>query len=214
MTSDVTLILVCGSYDDHEQNHICQAGARFIGPTLATILCEANRVMLFDHLSPTVQYPRLAEHRNVQLVMGDVLDYEALLSAMRDADIVVHAAAIAGIDAVIKSPIRTMEVNRAWYYVADMMEGLMRALENPQAIGEWFDIGNMHAVTTIFGLAEAACRVLNSKSEIVFVDPLSADSGLRIPESKQTEVLLGFKAKVELKYGIRRTARCHEQNMS
>lgn len=103
---------------------------------------------------------------------------------------------------------------RAWYYVADMMEGLMRALENPQAIGGWLDIGNMHAVTPIFGLAEPACRVLDAKSEIVFVDPLSADSGLRIPESKQTEVLLGFKAKVELKDGIRRMARCHEQKMS
>jgi UDP-glucose 4-epimerase len=40
-----------------------------------------------------------------------VLDYPHLVEGMRGADIVVHAAAIAGIDTVIKSPVKTMEVN-------------------------------------------------------------------------------------------------------
>ena len=40
----------------------------------------------------------------------------------------------------------------------------------------------------------------------------SADIELRIPETKKTKALLGFKAKVELEDGIRRTARWYEQN--
>lgn len=87
-------------------------GAGFIGSTLAVALCADNRVILFDNLSRnTLQHTRLSEHRNVKVVNGDVLDYDALARSMQGADIVVHAAAIAGIDTVIKSPIKTMEVN-------------------------------------------------------------------------------------------------------
>jgi UDP-glucose 4-epimerase len=89
----------------------------------------------------------------------------------------------------------------------------MRALENPRAIGESFNIGNARAVTTVFGLAETVCRVLGSQSEILFREPLSADIELRIPETRKAEELLGFKAKIDLEEGIRRTAewyRTHE----
>jgi UDP-glucose 4-epimerase len=40
-----------------------------------------------------------------------VLDYEAVRNVMRGCDTVVHAAAIAGIDTVLKAPVSTMEVN-------------------------------------------------------------------------------------------------------
>ena len=52
-----------------------------------------------------------AKHPNLTLVEGDVLDYEPLGRAMEGADLVVHCAAIAGIDAVIRSPVSTMRVN-------------------------------------------------------------------------------------------------------
>ncbi len=90
----------------------------------------------------------------------------------------------------------------------------MCALENPAAVGESFNIGNARAVTTIFGLAETVCRVLNSSSEIRFVAPLSADIELRIPETKKAEELLGFKAKVDLEDGIRRTAQWYREKMA
>ena len=87
-------------------------GAGFIGSTLARRLCERNHVVLYDNLARnTLQHTTLADHPNVRLVEADVLDYEALRAAMAGADTVVHAAAIAGIDTVIKSPVRTMEVN-------------------------------------------------------------------------------------------------------
>jgi UDP-glucose 4-epimerase len=87
-------------------------GAGFIGSTLTAALEETNEIVLFDNLARnTMRYTDLGERSNVRLVTGDVLDYAAVESAMRGAQVVVHAAAIAGIDTVIKSPIRTMEVN-------------------------------------------------------------------------------------------------------
>lgn len=303
---------------------VITGGAGFIGSTLAGRLADANKVVLFDNLTRnTIKFTGGAEHPNVTLVQGDIMDYNSIRTSVEGADIVVHAAAIAGIDTVIKSPINTMEVNmigtanvlraaadanvsqrvlefstsevfgsmayrvsevtqavagsagearwvyavsklagehlthayhrerglptvtlrpfnvygpgqtgegaiqifirkallnepisiygdgtqiRAWCYVDDMVDALMLAVEHPNAVGESFNIGNARAVTTIFGLAEAVCRVLNSKSEIIFKPPLSADIELRIPETKKAEDLLGYKAKIDLVEGITRTA--------
>lgn len=101
---------------------------------------------------------------------------------------------------------------RAWCFVDDMVDGLLKALENPRAIGESFNIGNARAVTTIYGLAEIVCRVLNSKSKIIFKDPLSADIELRIPETRKADELINFKAKVDLEEGILRTAKWYKNN--
>jgi len=95
---------------------------------------------------------------------------------------------------------------RAWCYVDDFVDCLFRCLENPAAIGQSFNIGNARAVITILGLAQTVCRVLNSKSKILFDPPLSADIALRIPSVEKTKELLGFKAQIDLEEGIERTA--------
>jgi len=95
---------------------------------------------------------------------------------------------------------------RAWCFVDDFVTCIMRCMEVPEAIGESFNVGNARAVITILGLAQTVCRVLGSKSEIVFDPPLSADIALRIPSTKKAFELLGFKAAVDLDEGIRKTA--------
>jgi UDP-glucose 4-epimerase len=95
---------------------------------------------------------------------------------------------------------------RAWCFVDDFVECLMRCLSSPKAIGQSYNIGNARAVITVLGLAQTVCRVLNSKSKIIFKDALSADIGLRIPSVKKIEEDLGFKAQVDLEEGIARTA--------
>jgi UDP-glucose 4-epimerase len=95
---------------------------------------------------------------------------------------------------------------RAWCYVTDFVDCLMEVLENPKAIGESFNIGNARAVITTLGLAQTVCRVLNSKSKILFRDQLSADIELRIPSVEKTQKVLGFRAKVDLDEGILKTA--------
>ena len=95
---------------------------------------------------------------------------------------------------------------RAWCYVDDFVDCIMRCIESDKAIGESFNIGNARAVTTILGLAHIVCRVLNSQSEIYHAPALSADIAIRIPSVDKAEKLLGFKAQVDLEDGIRRTA--------
>jgi UDP-glucose 4-epimerase len=95
---------------------------------------------------------------------------------------------------------------RAWCYVDDFADCIMRCLSSPNAIGESFNIGNARAVITVLGLAQTVCRVLQSDSSIEFEPELSADIALRIPSVEKTNKLLGFRARVDLEEGIKRTA--------
>jgi UDP-glucose 4-epimerase len=310
---------------------VITGGAGFIGSTLAGELIEHNEVVLFDNLARnSLQHRSFANHRNLRLVQGDVLDASAVRDVVAGATHVVHCAAIAGIDTVIKSPVRTMQVNmigsanvlaachesiasiervvcfstsevfgsfafrsdetdsvsigaagearwtyavsklaeehlaiayhrefglpvvcvrpfnvygpgqvgegalaifiqralrnepitihgdgtqiRAWCYVDDMVRAVQLSLETPQAVGESFNVGNPRAVVTIFGLASAVVRVLNSKSPISFVDKLSADIELRIPNVAKASELLDFRAMVDLDEGIALTAEYFRKN--
>ena len=87
-------------------------GAGFIGSTLAGRLLQHNRVVIYDNLSRNSLKDTLyLNHPNLDFVQGDILDFDSLAKAMRGANIVVHAAAIAGIDTVIRNPVKTMRVN-------------------------------------------------------------------------------------------------------
>ena len=299
-------------------------GAGFIANALIGRLIEDNSVVVYDNFfRDTLSGSPYASHRNLKVVHGDVLDYPMLCRSMEKADIVVHAAAIAGIDTVIKSPTKTMRVNmigtanvleaarenhlkdrfivfstsevfgsfafkptedsetvsgsagearwtyavsklagehlsiayyreyglpvvgirpfnvygpgqtgegaiqvfikhalknedleihgdgnqiRAWCYIDDFVDCLMRCMERPEAVGESFNIGNARAVMTTYGLAQTVCRVLNSQSRIIFKPPLSAEVELRIPSVEKAFKILGFKANIDLDEGILKTA--------
>ncbi len=87
-------------------------GAGFIGSTLIGKLIEHNHIVAYDNLARNaLQGKAWKDHPNLQLVVGDVLDYAKLAQAMAGADVVVHCAAIAGIDTVVKNPVATMRVN-------------------------------------------------------------------------------------------------------
>jgi UDP-glucose 4-epimerase len=87
-------------------------GAGFIGTTLARRLVADNEIVAFDNLHRDVLGGTdLAEHPNFAFVHGDVLDAEAVLEVARGTTHLVHAAAIAGVDTVLESPVRTMRVN-------------------------------------------------------------------------------------------------------
>ncbi|HEU4881570.1 MAG TPA: NAD-dependent epimerase/dehydratase family protein [Longimicrobium sp.] len=87
-------------------------GAGFIGSTLIGKLIEHNRIVAFDNLTRNALAGQsFRDHPNLTLVKGDVLDLDGVRRAMQGANLVVHCAAIAGIDTVIRSPITTMRVN-------------------------------------------------------------------------------------------------------
>jgi UDP-glucose 4-epimerase len=87
-------------------------GAGFIGSSLAEYLVNNNRVIIYDNLSRnSLKDKSIINHPNLQLVEGDVLNYDQVRESITGADIIVHCAAIAGIDTVIQSPVNTMRVN-------------------------------------------------------------------------------------------------------
>lgn len=87
-------------------------GAGFIANTLMGRLINDNEIVAFDNFHrDTLTSSAYAEHPNLKVIRGDVLDYESVYKGMAKSDIVVHAAAIAGIDTVIKKPTKTMRVN-------------------------------------------------------------------------------------------------------
>jgi nucleoside-diphosphate-sugar epimerase len=60
----------------------------------------------------------LRSHENLHYIDGDVLDAPALQAAANGCTHVVHLAAIAGVDTVLKMPVRTMHVNMIGTYHA------------------------------------------------------------------------------------------------
>lgn len=87
-------------------------GAGFIGTTLCERLVKDNEIVIFDNEHRNaLKHTEFANHKNITFIHGDVLDYQAVLAAIDGCQIVVHLAAIAGVDTVINHPVLTMKVN-------------------------------------------------------------------------------------------------------
>jgi len=299
-------------------------GAGFIGTTLARRLVDANEVVAADNLHrDALSGTPLADHPNFTLQQADILDLDAIAELAHGSTHIVHCAAIAGVDDVLKSPVRVMRVNvigtynvleaalgtldtlerfvdfstsevfgthafrvqegqvstigsvgearwtyavsklagehmshayhdelglpavtvhpfnvfgpgqigggtirafieaalagrdlvihgdgsqiRAWCYVDDMVEGTLRCLEHPDAVGQTFNIGNTRSTVTIYDLAQRIRRLTEADVEIVFQPLHYADVELRIPNVEKAREVLGFDAKVDLDEGLSRT---------
>ena len=87
-------------------------GAGFIGSTLAQRLVDKNEITIYDNYArDSISRTGLADHPHITIVKGDVTDEPAVAASMQGHTHVVHCAALAGIDTVIKSPVTTMRVN-------------------------------------------------------------------------------------------------------
>ena len=87
-------------------------GAGFIGTALTRRLADHNRVRVLDLLRRNaLAEAGLDKHPNVELVQGDVRDFDLVKRTMEGADYVLHMASIAGVDTVLKNPVLTMEVS-------------------------------------------------------------------------------------------------------
>jgi UDP-glucose 4-epimerase len=87
-------------------------GAGFIATTLARELVDRNEILAIDNLHrDALSGTALAEHPNFSFRHGDVLDAGLMRELLAGATHVVHCAAIAGVETVLESPVRTMRVN-------------------------------------------------------------------------------------------------------
>jgi nucleoside-diphosphate-sugar epimerase len=102
-------------------------GAGFIGTALCRKLASHNRIRVFDTLRRNaLAEAGLDKHPNIELVVGDVRNSEALHAAAKGVDYFVHMASIAGVDTVLKNPVLTMEVS---------LEGTFNALRAAKEAG-------------------------------------------------------------------------------
>lgn len=297
-------------------------GAGFIGSSLASRLKEGNRVILYDNFYRNALPAEVAQHSNVTVIRGDVLDAAAVARVARNAQYVIHLASIAGVDTVMKRPVETMRVSilgtinvldalldnsrlerfidfstsevfgqyaykvtegdsthlgavgearwtyavsklatehlalschkqfglpavsirpfniygpnqvgegavhhfivaalkgedliihndgsqiRSWCYIDDIVNGILLAMERPQAVGHAFNIGNPRATVTIYNLAALIVRLSKSTSKLKLVKWDFPDVELRIPNIQKARELLGFEPKVDLEEGLERT---------
>ncbi|MBK6507678.1 MAG: NAD-dependent epimerase/dehydratase family protein [Ignavibacteria bacterium] len=99
--------------DIRNKKILLTGGAGFIGSTLAKKLIDHNEILIYDNFSrDSIRYKNI-KSKNLKIVKDDVLNGEALRNVCEDfrPEIVVHLAAIAGIDTVIIDPINTLDVN-------------------------------------------------------------------------------------------------------
>jgi nucleoside-diphosphate-sugar epimerase len=87
-------------------------GAGFIGATLALRLYEQNQIIILDnfHRNALKDEAALLAHPNVRVIKGSVMDRATVEAAMEGIDTVIHLAAIAGVDTVMRIPVTTMQV--------------------------------------------------------------------------------------------------------
>jgi UDP-glucose 4-epimerase len=110
-----------------KKNIFITGGAGFIANALIHHYIEENFITVYDNFHrDTLTGSGYAEHKNLKIIKGDVLDADLLIKSMAGADVVIHAAGIAGIDTVILNPVHTMQVN---------MIGTANALAAAQANG-------------------------------------------------------------------------------
>ena len=94
------------------KNIFITGGAGFIGSALIGKLIEENKIVVYDNFTrDSLKDKHYRNHPNLTIIEGDILDYPKLEVSMRGAEIVVHCAAIAGINTVVISPVNTMRVN-------------------------------------------------------------------------------------------------------
>ena len=107
-------------------------GAGFIATNLIKRLIAKNKIYAFDNFSRNaLEGSRLENHPNLNIIKGDILDYEFLKKHIpQETDLVLHMAAIAGIDTVIKDPVKTIEVNVIGTY------NILKALRELKLIGK------------------------------------------------------------------------------
>jgi len=313
----------------HGHRILITGGAGFIGTAILKRLLPRNKVVVYDNLRrDALQFFPHRNHRNLEMIQGDILDREELRRAVDGVDTVIHLAAIAGVSSYYRMPRRTMEVNligtynvlesvremkiyrfldfstseiygphifraaedggthqgnikdprwtyaisklaaerfswcyqhelglpvvsvrpfnifgpgqvgegaiqifirqaltnkpititgdgvqiRAWCYITDMVDAVLRALERPEAVGETFNIGNPENTVTMVGLAKTIRRLTKSKSRLRFSPHQGVDVDLRVPSIKKAQRLLNFKPKVDMEDGLVKTIKWYKEH--
>lgn len=94
---------------------------------------------------------------------------------------------------------------RAWCYITDFCDALIRCMEMEAAVGQSFNIGNSRNTVTIYELARKIIALSGSKSSIAFKTTDFKDIDIRVPNTAKAKEVLDFVASVDLDEGLLRT---------
>src|SRR4051794_20968453 len=160
-------------------------GAGFIGTTLARRLVDDNEIVALDNLHrDALSGTELAEHPNFRLHQGDVLDAELVKELARGATHVVHCAAIAGVDTVLESPVRTMRVNVIGTYNA--LEAAAATLDSMERFVDFStsEVFGTHA----FNVSEGQVSTIGSVGEARWTYAVSKLAGEHMAHAYHEEL--------------------------
>jgi nucleoside-diphosphate-sugar epimerase len=109
-------------------------GAGFIGSHLVERLVKNGfQLTIYDNLRRnSIKYTNLLQHPNVKFIEGDIMDMALLKESMAYHDIIIHAAAIAGVSNYSKFSALTFKTNLiGTYHVLESMlaHGIKRILD-------------------------------------------------------------------------------------
>jgi len=93
---------------------------------------------------------------------------------------------------------------RSFCYVDDLVDGILRTVENEGARNMPINLGNP-AEITIREFAAIVSEVAGVELKLAFADHLIDDPLRRRPDISRARELLGWSPKVDLREGIRRT---------
>lgn len=98
---------------------------------------------------------------------------------------------------------------RSFTYISDHVDGLVRCVERPEAVGQVFNLGNTYEIT-ILGLAEMIWKLAGKgdpKIKMISYRTFGKydDVRRRVPDVSKANRLLGFVPQIDLESGLKRT---------
>ncbi|MBI5409245.1 MAG: NAD-dependent epimerase/dehydratase family protein [Nitrospirae bacterium] len=94
---------------------------------------------------------------------------------------------------------------RAWCYISDCIEAVLKILENNTLEREIFNIGNPRETYSTLGLARLVCQVVQRDIPIVFKEMDRVEVRIRVPNIDKAKRLLNYKPQVDLIRGLHST---------
>jgi UDP-glucose 4-epimerase len=160
-------------------------GAGFIATTVARRLVDDNEIVGVDNLHrDALTGTPLAEHPNFTFHQADVLDLDTLTELARGATHIVHCAAIAGVDTVRESPVRTMRVNVIGTYNA-----LEAAIATLPTVERFVDFSTSEVFGThAFNVSEGQVSTIGSVGEARWTYAVSKLAGAHMAHAYHEEL--------------------------
>jgi UDP-glucose 4-epimerase len=164
---------------------VMTGGAGFIGTTLARRLVDDNEIVAIDNLHrDALAGSDLEAHPHFVFHEGDVLDAELLRSLAKGATHLVHLAAIAGVDTVLESPVRTMRVNLIGTYNA-----LEAALATKDTLERFLDFSTSEVFGShAFNVREGHVSTIGSVGEARWTYAVSKLAGAHMAHAYHDEL--------------------------